>query len=177
MSSTRRDAEDLAKDTPEVHAEENREAHALGNAIPEGPETAKGREPRPATDASEPSFGELIAKITAQFSALVRDELRYATVQAQAKVKKLGIGGGMFAVAGVLALYMLGLLLLAAVAGFANLVPWWAAFLIVSGILLLIIIILALIGLNRMKSAKKNKVDPKSGIEKDINAVKKGLGK
>lgn len=156
---------------------ENPSAQAWGTSEPEGPQTASGGTPHAAASPAEPSFGELIAKITAQFSALVRDEMRYATVQAKSKAKKLGVGGVLFAIAGVIALYMVGLLLLAAVAGFANVVPWWAAFLIVSGILLLVIAFLVIVGVNRMKSSQENVVDPKGGIEKDINAVKKGFEK
>lgn len=124
-----------------------------------------------------PSIGELVAKITAQFSALVRDELKYATVQLQAKATKLGIGGALLAVVGVLAFYLLTLLLGAAVAGFAHVMPVWAAFLTVAGILLLIMVILALVALAKFKSSKQNIVDPKAGLTKDVDAIKKGFTK
>ncbi|MDP9800668.1 hypothetical protein J2S49_000744 [Arcanobacterium wilhelmae] len=123
------------------------------------------------------SIGELVAKITAQFSALVRDELKYATVQLQAKVTKLGVGGAILAVVGVLAFYLLTLLFGAAVAGFATIMPVWASFLTVAGILLLIMIILALVALAKIKSSKQNVVDPKAGLTKDVDAVKKGFTK
>ncbi|MCI7690717.1 phage holin family protein [Trueperella pyogenes] len=139
---------------------------------PQGPATLSGTGP---VAPSGQSIGELVAKITAQFSALVRDEISYTKLQATAKVKKLGIGGALFAVAGVLALYMLGTLLLAAGFGFATIMPVWAAFLAVSGILLLIILLLALIGALSFKASKKHDVDPKSGLQKDIDAVKKGI--
>ncbi|MCM3907820.1 MULTISPECIES: phage holin family protein [Trueperella] len=139
---------------------------------PQGPETLAGKGPKAA---SGQSVGELVAKITAQFSALVRDEIRYTKLQATSKVKKLGIGGVLLAVAGVLALYMLGTLLLAAGYGLATVMPLWAAFLVVSGGLLLIILILALIAVSRFKAANKHTVDPKGGLEKDIEAVKKGI--
>lgn len=123
------------------------------------------------------SIGELVAKITAQFSALVRDELKYATVQLQAKVTKLGIGGALLAVVGVLAFYLLTLLVGAAVAGFAKIMPVWAAFLTVAGIVLLIMVILTLLALAKFKSSKQNVVDPKAGLIKDVDAVKKGFTK
>ncbi|MCI7552089.1 MAG: phage holin family protein [Actinomycetaceae bacterium] len=123
------------------------------------------------------SIGELVAKITAQFSALVRDEMKYAQLQAKAKVTKLGVGGVLLAIAAVFALYMLGTLLLAFGFGLATVLPTWAAFLIVSGVLLVIIIVLALIGLAKLKASKEHTIDPKTGLLKDVDAVKKGLGK
>lgn len=139
---------------------------------PQGPATLSGKGPKAASGLS---IGELVAKITAQFSALVRDEIRYTKLEATSKVKKFGIGGVLLAVAGVLALYMLGTLLLAAGYGLATVMPTWAAFLVVSGGLLLIILILALIGIQRFKAAQKHIVDPKGGLEKDIDAIKKGI--
>ena len=70
---------------------------------------------------------------------------------------------------------MLNLLLFAAVAAFANIVPWWAAFLIVAGILLLIVLILIGAGVLALKASKKYVVDPKGAITQDIDAIKKGL--
>ncbi|MDO5025358.1 MAG: phage holin family protein [Trueperella sp.] len=130
-----------------------------------------------ATTTSKASVGQLVAKVTAQFSALIRDEIKYATMQLKAKVVKSAVGAALFAVAGVLALYAFGILLLAAGYGIATVLPAWAAFLIVGGALLLICVILALLGVNRFKSAGKHELDPKSGIEQDIDAVKKGLDK
>lgn len=140
---------------------------------PEGPASLAGQ--GPIAPKSGQSVGELIAKVTAQFSALVRDEITYTKLQATSKVKKLGIGGALLAVAGVLALYMLGMLLTAVAIGLGQVVPMWAGFLIVAGILLLIILILALIGANRMKASKKHEVNPAVGLQKDVDAVKKGL--
>lgn len=133
--------------------------------------------PAKTSPKPEGSIGELVAKITGQFSALVRDEIKYTSMQAKTKGQRFGKAGAFFAVAGVLALYMLGLLFMAAVWGFGNLVPLWAAFLIVSGILLVIIITLGLLGKKAIDKAKLADLDPKKGIQKDVDAVKKGLQK
>lgn len=129
--------------------------------------------------ASKPgsSIGELVAKITSQFSALVRDEIKYTTVQAKTKAQRFGKGGAFLAIAGVLALYMLGLLFTAASLAFAEIVPVWAGFLIVAGILLVIILILALLGKSAIDKANKAQVDPKSGMNKNVEAIKKGFEK
>lgn len=133
--------------------------------------------PEKPVSKPEGSIGELVAKITSQFSALVRDEIKYTGIQAKTKGQRFGKAGAFFAIAGVLALYMLGLLFMAAVWGFGNLVPLWAAFLIVSGILLIIIITLGLLGKKAIDKAKQAELDPKKGFQKDVEAVKKGLQK
>ncbi|MFP7696366.1 phage holin family protein [Trueperella sp. LYQ143] len=142
----------------------------------EGPQTLSGRSPVKSGPGTQ-SIGELVAKVTAQFSALVRDEITYTKLQATQKVKNLGTGGVMFAIAGVLALYMFGILLLAGGYALSLVVPLWAAFLIVAGILLLVILILALIGKSKMDAAKKNVIDPAGGMKKNVAAVKKGIKK
>lgn len=139
-----------------------------------------GQDPAEAVGAeshtqTQRSIGELIAGVTERFSRLIRDELELAQLQAKKKVTKLGIGAVLFVVAGVLALYMLGFLLQSLVYLFAQWVPMWAAALIVVGILLLIIIILLAVGAKKMKASKEHVIDPKSGLQNSVSAVKKGL--
>ena len=121
------------------------------------------------------SIGELVAGISERFSRLIRDEIELAKLQATEKAKKIGLGAVMLIVAGVLALYALGILLLAAVWGIANALPLWLSALVVGFTLLLICGILALIGLKKIKASNEYVVDPKSGILNDIEAAKKGL--
>ncbi|XCB29366.1 phage holin family protein [Arcanobacterium hippocoleae] len=135
----------------------------------------KGTESKLGSGAT--SIGELIAKITAQLSAIVRNEIKFAVLQGKAKITKLGAGGALFALAGILCLYLLGGLLLTAVHAFALILPMWLAYLIVSGILLFIIIILIIVGVSLFKSSAKHNPNPKHGFEKDLAAVKKGIGK
>lgn len=81
----------------------------------------------------------------------------------------------MFAVAGVLALYGLGILFLAAVWGLATVLPLWASALIVAGVIFLICAILALIGKKKLDASKAHTIDPKTGLNKSMEAVKKGF--
>ncbi|QRV02386.1 phage holin family protein [Arcanobacterium phocisimile] len=131
----------------------------------------------PSPKSTSGSIGELVAKITSQFSALVRDEIKYTKLQAQTKIKRLGVGGVLLVVAGVLALYMLGFLFTSIALAFSLLVPEWAGYLITAGILLLIIIVLALIGMSSLKKAKDAEIDPKIGLTKNVDAIKKGFEK
>ena len=123
------------------------------------------------------SIGELFSGVSAQMSSLVRGEIKLAQANLTEKVTKIGMGGGMLAAAGVLALFMFSMLLFAAAFGLSNVVPLWAAFLIVAGGLLVIIAILALIGVASLKKSGAIKVDPVTGLKKNIAAVKEGLQK
>ncbi len=124
---------------------------------------------------SDRSIGELIARVSEQASSLVRDEIEFTLINLKAKVTKLGIGGVLIAAALFLAIFVFNLLLFAAVAAFSHIVAWWAAFLIVAGILLLIVLVLAGAGALALKASKKHVVDPKGAITSDIDAIKKGL--
>ncbi len=129
----------------------------------------------PRDPDTPPTIGELVARVSEQFSRLIRGELELAQTNLQAKVTKLGVGGGLLAAAGVLALYAFGLLLLGAVWGLAEALPLWAAFLIVAAILLVIVAILALAGKKQLERSKEFQVDPAAGIKLDVEAAKKGI--
>lgn len=127
--------------------------------------------------ASGESIGALVAKVTAQFSALIRDEIAVTKLNAKDKVKSLGAGGALLAVAGVIALYFLSVLVLAAGFGLGALLGgrYWAGLLIVAGVLLLITLILALVGVAKLKASKEKQINPGQGISKSVDAFKKGL--
>lgn len=146
------------------------------NRGPAVPSDLGGSTLPPVEEKQNPrSIGELVAGISERFSRLIRDEIELAKVQAAAKAQKLGVGAGLLAAAGVLALYAFGILLLAAVWGIANALPLWLSALIVGFALLLICGVLALVGIKSIKKSNEYVVDPKSGLINDIEAAKKGL--
>jgi len=122
-----------------------------------------------------PTIGELVSKVSEQFSALIRGEIELAQTNLKAKATRLGAGAGMFAAAGVLALYALGILLLAAVWGLYVWLPLWASALIVGVVLLIVVAILALVGKKQLDASKQFEVDPKTGLKMDVDAAKKGI--
>nr|NLD41033.1 phage holin family protein [Actinomycetales bacterium] len=141
-------------------------------------EPTQDTSPPNAPNPQDPrTIGQLVSAISGQFSGLIRGELDLAQANLKEKVAKLGAGGVMFAIAGVLALYMLGMLLAAAAWGLASVMPIWAGFLIVAGVLLLFIVILGLIGMRAMKKSKEYEVAPKEGIKKSVDAAKMGFKK
>lgn len=110
------------------------------------------------TDATQPgsdSLGTLVSNATEQMSSLVRSEIELAKTEVVGEVKKAAIGGGLLAVAGVIALYSSFFFFFA----FAEMLASWMhrgwAFLIVFLIMLVLAGILALVGVKRFQAMKK----------------------
>jgi len=125
---------------------------------------------------TERSFGELVNAVTEQSTRLVRAEIELAKAELSAKAKDLGIGGGMFAVAAVLALYGLGALIATAILGLAVVLPAWAAALIVTVAVFVVAAILVLVGKKQID--KGGAAVPQAaidGLKEDLDVVKKGL--
>lgn len=103
----------------------------------------------------ERTIGQLVSDATNDLSTLVRGEIELAKSEVTQSVSRAGKGGAMMAVAGVLALYALGLLFFAAAWGIeAAGLPLWAGLLIVAGVILLVVGILVLIGIKEFKKVK-----------------------
>ena len=128
--------------------------------------------PRRAAGSAQPTLGELIARISENISALVRGEIDLAKAKGQRMAKEMGLGAGLLAAAGVLALFIFGLLLGAMTAALSNVMPLWAAFLVVALILTVIAVPMALIGIKRLKAAKADTPTPQEGLMESVNAVK-----
>jgi cytochrome c biogenesis protein CcdA len=116
----------------------------------------------------------LIADVPALIVQLFRDELESLKLELTKKVKGVAIGAGLIAVAAVFAFLMLIMLLIAAVFALAQVVPTWAAALIVAGGLLIIAVVLILIGMAQFKKGDPGKVA--ESVKKDVNTIK-GIGK
>jgi len=103
----------------------------------------------------ERTLGQLVADATHDISSIMRGEIALAKAEIGADVKKVGIGGAMFAVAGVFGFLALILLLIAAAYGLvaAGLSPW-SSFLIVAIVLLVLAAVLALVGWSAVKRIK-----------------------
>jgi len=99
-----------------------------------------------STQTSDPSVGQLLTRLSEQSALLVREELALARAEMTEKATRVGIGSGLFGVAGVLALFGLGVLLAAAVLGLAMVVDAWLAAVIVGAAVLAVAGIAALVG-------------------------------
>ncbi|MCS4492092.1 phage holin family protein [Corynebacterium sp. ES2794-CONJ1] len=131
----------------------------------EGPETFEPQVssiPLAAADSDiEGSFGNLVSNATEQVSSLVRSEIELAKTEITHEAKKIAFGGGLFGVAGVIALYS-SFFFFFFLAELLNIwLDRWASFLIVFLGMIIVAAILALIGWKKVKSLKK----PKKTIE------------
>jgi len=100
------------------------------------------------------SIGGLVSQMMADVSALVRLELELARTELSEQAKQGVTGFALFLFAGFLA-FMAGLLAsFAAVYGFAQLMPVWAAFLVVAGIYLVVAALLVFVGVRRLKKVR-----------------------
>ena len=104
--------------------------------------------------SEERSVPELVREITAQSAALARKEIELAEAEMMVKGKRVGLGAGMFGGAGLLGLFGLGALTVAAILGLAIVLPGWASALIVAGIYLGLAGIIALMGGIELRRAK-----------------------
>jgi hypothetical protein len=107
---------------------------------------------QPVTAQDRPT-GELVKDLSEQVSHLVRDELRLAQLEMTRKGKQAGLGIGLFAGSGGIAVYGLGCLIACAVIAIASVLAAWLAALIVGAALLLLAGAAALLGKGRLAKA------------------------
>jgi uncharacterized membrane protein YqjE len=127
-----------------------------------------------STLREDASLGEIVARITEQASALVRDELRLAQLEMARKGKYAGLGASLLGGGALFAVFGVGTLVAAAVLGLAVVVPGWAAALIVAGGLFVIAVVAALVGKKGITAA--GPLVPKealASVKLDLEALKR----
>ena len=103
--------------------------------------------------AQDRATGELVKDLSEQVSHLIKDELRLAQLEMTRKGKQAGLGIGLFAGSGGIAVYGLGCLIACAVIAIASVLAAWLAALIVGVALLLLAGAAALLGKGRLSKA------------------------
>lgn len=109
------------------------------------------------------STAELVRALSEQSSRLAQMEVELAKAELSAKGKRIGVGVGAFGAAGVVALYMVGALVAAAILALSEAVDAWLAALIVAAVLGAIAGILALSGKKSVEAGSPPK--PERAIE------------
>jgi hypothetical protein len=104
-------------------------------------------------DPRQQPVGHLVTQLSEQVSTLVRDELALARTEMVEKGKRAGAGAGLLGTAGVLALYGVGTLLVAAVAALALVWSAWLAALAVAVAVFAVAAVLALTGKKQVSEA------------------------
>jgi putative superfamily III holin-X len=107
--------------------------------------------PTPATNGGQSSIGDAAKEVAERASAIARLEVELATLELKRKAQPFGIGIGFALAAAILLLFMLGFVFAAIGAALALVMPWWAALLVVAGILLLLIAVCVLVAINRFQ--------------------------
>jgi hypothetical protein len=116
---------------------------------------------------------ELVTRLAGQVSRLVREELRRAQVEMAQKGKRAGVGVGMFGGGGVVALYGIAALLAAIVLALAQVIPAWAAALVVGAVLLAVAGGLALVGRRQIQHAAPPVPEEAiSSVKTDVEEIK-----
>ncbi|HXR44178.1 MAG TPA: phage holin family protein [Pseudolysinimonas sp.] len=140
--------------------------------------TAAPRSDRPlGAPQKKPSLVKLLTDIPTLVTDLVQREIALLKTELLTKLKALGIGAGLLFGALVVVLFMIGVLLTAAVLALSLVLPGWLSALIVAAFLLIVAGILALIGWRVLKRGIPP--IPSESIESlksDVRAIR-GLGK
>jgi hypothetical protein len=129
-----------------------------------------------ATDTHAQPTGELVSQLSEQVSTLVRDELTLARLEMVEKGKRAGVGAGLLGGAGVVALYGVGALLVAAGAALALVMPVWLAALIVTVVVFAIAGVAALVGKKQVQQALPP--EPEEAMasgKRDVDTVKTAI--
>ncbi|CAA9240614.1 MAG: hypothetical protein AVDCRST_MAG41-1383 [uncultured Corynebacteriales bacterium] len=104
----------------------------------------------------QPSVGELVRQASEHVSTLVRAEVELAKAELSDTVKRGGIGGGLLAAAGVIALFSVPFLFVVLAEVLVAIGLWrWLSYLIVWVLFLLVAGVLALIGRSQLKKVRK----------------------
>lgn len=98
------------------------------------------------------SIGELLGDLTREVSALVRDEVNLAKTELSQKAANMGKHLGGIAIGGVLALVGLWALVYALIVALRNVMPEWAASLLVGVVVIGIGGALVMKGVNALKA-------------------------
>jgi uncharacterized membrane protein YqjE len=128
----------------------------------------------PTRPPDEP-IGALVHRLSEQIPELVRSELRLAQAELAQKGKRAGLGLGMFSAAGLLAWFGLATLIATADLALAEVLPAWAAALVVAGVLFAAAAVIALAGKKEVEAATPPAPERTiASVREDVAAVKGG---
>jgi uncharacterized membrane protein YqjE len=130
------------------------------------------------TNGADASVGQLVERLSAQVSALVRDEMALATAEMKRKGAQAGIGIGIGSAGAVLAFLGLGTLVAAAVLGLAYVLAAWLAALIIGLALLALAGVASALGIAKVRNSAP--VVPEKAVQStklDIETVKESMSR
>lgn len=131
------------------------------------------------TESTRPkrSLLTLITDLPGLVSDLIAAEIEQLKAELARKFTALGIGAGLIAGAAVVLLFMVGVLLTAAILALSLVIPGWLAALLVAVVLLLIAALLGWIGYRKLQEGLPPvPTETINSLKKDLNVVR-GVGK
>ena len=121
----------------------------------------------------ERTLGQLVASATQDISTLVRSEIALAKAEVSVQLKKAGTGGGLLAAAAVVAFYSVYFLFITIAEGLKALgLPAWAAYLIVTVLMLLVAGLLGWLGARKMKTVNPTPEKAIASAQETIAGIK-----
>ncbi|MGH3549074.1 MAG: phage holin family protein [Pseudonocardiaceae bacterium] len=125
---------------------------------------------------ADASVGQLVERLSAQISELVRDEMALATAEMKRKGTQAGIGIGIGGAGAVVALLGLGALVAAAILGLATVLAAWLAALIIGVVVLLLAGVVSAAGITQVRnSAPPVPEKAVRSTKQDIETVKESV--
>jgi len=137
--------------------------------------TAPQADSTPSNDGSAESRSlfSLLRDLPGLLLELLRVEIEQVKREMARKLKNLGVGAALIVLALSLSTFFFGTLVAAAVFGFAEIMPAWAAALVVAGILLVVIVVLLAIAVATFKKGSPPlPTETFDSIVDDANALK-----
>lgn len=110
----------------------------------------------------------LVKDVVGGTQTLVRGELQLARLELMEGLQTKGQAAGAAGAAGMLGLYVLGFLGLAGGAALGEVVPAWAAWLIVAGVFLVLLVVLLLLARSRARAAPLFPEKAKARAQEDL---------
>ena len=105
----------------------------------------------PTHETDSQGLGAAVKEVAERASAIVHLELELAALELKRKVVSLGYGIGFAIGAAIMLVFMVGFLYATIAAALALAMPWWAALLVVTGILFLQVAVLGVLAATRIK--------------------------
>lgn len=119
----------------------------------------------------------LLTDLPGLVSELIAAEIEQLKAELKRKFTALGIGAGLLAGAAVVLLFMVGVLLTAAILALSLVMPGWLAALLVALVLLLVAALLGWIGYRKLQSGiPPVPTDTINSLKQDLDVVR-GVGK
>jgi uncharacterized membrane protein YqjE len=123
-------------------------------------------------DPHHATTGQLVSQAAGQLTTLVRTELALGKAELMEKGKRLGLGGGLLAMAGLLSLFALGLLVTLFVVILDQDWPLWLAVLVPLLAIGALCLLLAAVGISKLRSGAEAPTEATHSVRDDILSVK-----